>query len=50
MSKPNYHTTIKFSGNLLAIEMKRTQILVNKLIYLGLSGLEFNKVKMHEFW
>ena len=33
----NYHTTKVFSDNLLAIKMKRTRILINKSIYLGLS-------------
>ena len=39
-----------FLGNLLAIEMKRTQILMNKLVYLGLSILEISKIVMHVFW
>ena len=30
--------------------MKRTQILINKLVYLGLSILEISKIVMHEFW
>ena len=35
--EPNYHTT-KFSiENLLAIKIRKTQILMNKLVYLGLS-------------
>ena len=38
--EPNYHTTKAFSDNLLAIEMKRTQILMNKPVYIGLSVLE----------
>ena len=33
--EPNYHTTKNFSINLLAIEMKRTQILMDKPVYLG---------------
>ena len=39
MSEPNYHTTKFFTDNLLAIEMKKTQILMNKPIYLNLSML-----------
>ena len=35
--KPNYHTTNLFSENLLAILMKRTQIYMNRPVYLGLS-------------
>ena len=36
--EPNYHTTKFFTGNLLAIQMKKkkTEILMNKPVYLGL--------------
>ena len=34
VSKPNYHTTKHFSENLLAIEMKRTKVTMNKPIYI----------------
>ena len=30
--------------------MRRTQILMNKVIYLGLSILEIGEKLMHEFW
>ena len=33
VSEPNYHTRKIFSENLIAIEMKRTQILMNKSVY-----------------
>ena len=36
VNDPNYHTTIVFSENVLLIEMKRTQILMIKPVYLGL--------------
>ena len=36
VSEPNYHTTKWFSENLLAIEMKKTKVKMNKPIYLGL--------------
>ena len=51
VSEPNYHTT-KFSTEyLLAIEMKKTQILMNKAVYLGLSILlELSKILMYELW
>ena len=39
VSEPNYHTTKWFSENLLAIEMKKTEVKMNKLVYLGLSIL-----------
>ena len=50
MSEPNYHTTKFFSENLLALEMKKTEILMNKSVYLGLSILELSKILMNEFW
>ena len=30
--------------------MKRTEILMNKSVYLGLSILELSKILMYEFW
>ena len=39
-----------FSKNLLAIEMKKTQVIMNKLVYLGLSRLDISKAEMYEFW
>ena len=44
VSKPNYHTTKLFTEKLLAIEMKTTEILTNKSVYLGLSLLELSKI------
>ena len=35
VSQPNYHATKHFSENLLAIEMKKTEITVNKPVYLA---------------
>ena len=49
-SEPNYHTTKFFTGNLLAVEMKKIEILMNKPVYLGLSILELSKILMCEFW
>ena len=38
------------SENLLATEMKKTKVKINKPIYLGLSILEISKTLMYEFW
>ena len=46
----NFHTTKWFSENLLAIEMKKTKVKMNKPTYLGLSILEISKPLMYEFW
>ena len=35
VSEPNYHTKKWFSENLLAIEMKKTKVKMNKPVYLG---------------
>ena len=33
VSEPNYHTTKQFSGNLIAIEMKKVRVKMNKSLY-----------------
>ena len=50
VSEPNYHTIKFFTKHLLAIEMKKKQIFMNKPVYLGLSILELSKILMYEFW
>ena len=50
MSEPHYHTTKWFSENLLAIEMKKIKVKMNKPVYLGLSILDISKTLMYEFW
>ena len=53
ISEPNYHTTKNISENLLIIEMKKTEIKMNKPIYLGLSILDIIKTLFktyYEFW
>ena len=39
MSESNYHTTKQFSENLLAIEMKKIKVKMNKPVFLGMSIL-----------
>ena len=50
VSEPNYHTTKFFIENLLAIGMRKTQILMNKPVYLVLSKLDLSKTVMFKFW
>ena len=50
LSEPNYHTATFFTENLLAIEIRKIQILMNKPVYLGLSILDVSKTLMYEFW
>ena len=49
-SEPNYHAIKGFSENLVAIEMKKTEVKMNKPVYLGFSILEISKTLMYEFW
>ena len=49
VSEPDYHKTFFFSENLLAIEMRKFQILINKSVYLGFPRLELSKIVIHEF-
>ena len=50
VSEPNYHITKLFPENLLAVEMKKINLKMNKPVYLGLSILEFTKSLIYEFW
>ena len=50
VSEPNYHTTKFFTEDLLAIEMKKAEILVNKPVCLGLSRLQLCKLLICKFW
>ena len=49
VSEPNYHTPKYFSENLMAIEMKKAKVKMNKPIYLGMSILDISKTLMYEF-
>ena len=49
VSKLNYYTTKFFIENLLAKEKRKTKILINKPVYLGLSILDPSKTAMYEF-
>ena len=50
VSELNYHTSKHFSENLMAIEMKKTKVKMNKPIYLGMSISDINKTLMYKFW
>ena len=51
VSEPNYHITKVFTENLLLIEMRKSKILMSKLVYfyLGLSISDLSKNVMYEF-
>ena len=50
VSEPNYHTTKFSTENSLAIKMRKTELLTNKPLYLGLSILDLCKTVIYEFW
>ena len=49
-SEPNYHSTKYISKYLLKMEMKKTEVKMNKPIYLGQAILDLSKTLMCEFW
>ena len=48
--EPNYQTAKFFIENLLALVLRKTEILLNKPVYLGLSMLELSKILMYVLW
>ena len=48
VSESNY--TKNIFKNFISRRSKKTQILINKLVYLGLSISEISKIVMNEFW
>ena len=42
----NYHTTTFFTEHLIATELKKIQIIMDKSIYLGLSILDISKTQI----
>ena len=49
-SEPNYHSTKYISKDLLVIEMRKTEVRINKPIYLGQAILDLSETLMYEFW
>ena len=50
LSESSYHATVFNIENLFAIETRKTQIRMDKSVYLGLSILELSKMSMCKFW
>ena len=50
VSEPNYHACKQFSENLIAIEMRRSHIMMDKQLYLGQAILDISKTLMYEFY
>ena len=49
ISKPNFHGQSIFSENLVAVELRKTEILFNEPIYVGLSVSYISKTLIHDF-
>ena len=49
-SEPNYHSSKCISKDLMIIEMRKVEVKMNKLIYLGQAILDISKTLMYEFW
>jgi hypothetical protein len=49
VAKPNFDRSVKFHEKLVAVHMKKTKVLYNKPIYIGMCILELSKTLMYEF-
>ena len=49
-SEPSYYLTKYISNYLLIMEMKKTEVRMNKPIYLGQAILDLSKTLIYEFW
>ena len=47
--RPNYERTTIFSEKLIAVHMKKTELVFNKPVYLGMSILDISKTLMYDF-
>ena len=47
--KPNFKDSVRFSEQLIGVEMGKTEITMNKPVYLGQAILDLSKMVMYEF-
>ena len=50
VSEPNYHSCKTFPEHLMAIEIKKTRVKMNKPLYLAMSILDISKTLKYKFW
>ena len=50
VSEPNYDSYKQFSNDLMSIEMRKTEVLMDKPIAVGQAILDISKTLMYEFW
>ena len=49
LNKSNFSALRKFQENLIGVEMKKTQVMLNLPIYVGFSIFEMSKILMYDF-
>ncbi|KYN27561.1 hypothetical protein ALC57_03049 [Trachymyrmex cornetzi] len=49
IAKPNFHSRSIFSENLIAVELRKLEVKMNKPIYVGMCILEIAKLRLYEF-
>jgi hypothetical protein len=49
VAKPNYKSLTIFDENLIAVHMKRTKLVFDKPVYVGMSILDLSKTLMYDF-
>ena len=49
IAKPNFHSRSIFSENLIAVELRKLEVKLNKPIYVGMCILEISKLRLYEF-
>ncbi len=49
VARPNHHSRAIFDENLVAIQLKRTEVTIRKPIYVGMSILDVSKCHMYDF-
>ncbi|XP_051168414.1 uncharacterized protein LOC127286143 [Leptopilina boulardi] len=49
ISKPNFHSRTIFNENLVAVELRKMEVLMNKPLYIGLSMLDVSKTLIYDF-
>lgn len=49
IAKPNFHSRSIFDENLVAIELNKVQVLLNKPLYIGFCVLDLSKTCVYEF-